>query len=77
MISRYVGMRTPEHGQAFMYDLAGRLTERVQLTSDGWAVYKKIVLNAFGQHVDSLNWSKNTATIQGGRNGTVPPFHRD
>jgi IS1 family transposase len=52
MVAWYVGMRTPEDGQAFMYDLASRLTDRVQLTSDGLAIYKKIVLNAFGMDVD-------------------------
>lgn len=36
-------------GQAFMNDLASRLEERTQITSDGFLVYKQAVENAFGE----------------------------
>jgi len=52
MISWYVGMRTPDDGREFMADLASRLSERVQLTSDGLRTYKKIVREAFGTDID-------------------------
>jgi IS1 family transposase len=51
-VSWHVGMRTPEVGRAFMFDLASRLTDRVQLTSDGLGIYRRIVREAFGEDVD-------------------------
>jgi IS1 family transposase len=46
-ISYYVGQRTPEAGTRFMYDLHGRLANRVQLTTDGFAGYYRAVFRAF------------------------------
>ena len=43
------GSRTPE---AFMDDLASRLSNRVQLTTDGHRVYFEAVENAFGPPID-------------------------
>ncbi len=37
---------------AFVQDLAGRLANRVQLTSDGHRVYLSAVEDAFGSNVD-------------------------
>ena len=47
-----VGKRDAEYGNAFMLDLASRLTNRVQLTTDGHRVYLNAVDNAFGSEID-------------------------
>ena len=52
MISWMVGGRDNETGTDFMRDLAFRLRDRVQLTSDGLNVYRKAVPAAFGDDVD-------------------------
>jgi IS1 family transposase len=49
MVSWAVGDRTAECARAFMDDVAGRLSSRVQLTSDGHRVYLDAVLGAFDQ----------------------------
>jgi len=50
MVSWLVGQRTTETAQAFMEDVAARLTNRVQLTTDGHHMYLAAVENAFGYH---------------------------
>ncbi len=47
-----VGKRDVPHAQRFMNDLAGRLKNRVQLTTDGHKPYLLAVENAFGNDVD-------------------------
>ncbi len=47
-----VGKRTPETCEAFVSDMASRVTERVQLTSDGLAMYYKAIVKAFGEDID-------------------------
>lgn len=47
-----VGKRDAEYGNAFMLDLATRLKNRVQLTTDGHKVYLNAVKNAFGSEID-------------------------
>ncbi len=47
-----VGKRTPETAEVFISDLASRLADRVQLTSDGLAMYYKAIVKAFGENVD-------------------------
>lgn len=47
-----VGKRDAEYGNAFMLDLATRLKNRVQLTTDGHKVYLNAVENAFGSEID-------------------------
>lgn len=47
-----VGKRDAEWGNAFMLDLASRLSNRVQLTTDGHKVYLQAVENAFGCDID-------------------------
>ena len=41
-----VGDRSAETAREFMFDLAGRLANRVQLTTDGYVVYLKAVGDA-------------------------------
>jgi IS1 family transposase len=47
-----VGGRDAEYAKAFIGDLAGRLANRVQLTSDGHKAYLNAVEDAFGSEVD-------------------------
>jgi IS1 family transposase len=47
-----VGGRGAHVAKAFMADLAGRLANRVQLTTDGYRVYLSAVEEAFGSDVD-------------------------
>lgn len=50
--SYIVGKRTTDNAEAFMKDLAGRLDNRVQLSSDSLATYINAVEDAFGIGVD-------------------------
>lgn len=47
-----IGDRNAWHAQHFMYDLAARLSNRVQLTTDGHRVYLQAVEGAFGNEID-------------------------
>ena len=47
-----VGQRTADCARDFIDDLASRLANRVQLTSDALKVYLKAVDNAFGNDID-------------------------
>src|ERR1017187_8450195 len=47
-----IGQRDPIAARDFMTDLAGRLANRVQLTSDGLNLYRKAVDSAFGENID-------------------------
>lgn len=47
-----VGRRSAWHAQHFMYDLASRLANRVQLTTDGHRAYLDAVDLAFGTQID-------------------------
>ena len=52
VISYYVGLRNAEHARAFMYDLKDRLSNRVQLTTDGLRAYLEAVDEVFGADID-------------------------
>ena len=52
MISWNVGSRDAETAKEFMCDVADRLNNRVQLTTDGLAKYLKAVDSAFGNDID-------------------------
>jgi IS1 family transposase len=52
IISWLVGGRDSEYAMAFMDDLASRLVNRVQLTSDGHKAYLEAVEGAFGGDID-------------------------
>jgi IS1 family transposase len=47
-----LGQRDPIAARDFMEDLAGRLANRVQLTTDGLKAYLSAVKNAFGNDID-------------------------
>jgi len=48
----YVGGRDAASAKAFMEDLASRLSNRVQLTTDGYKAYLRAVEGAFGADID-------------------------
>ncbi len=52
IVSYLVGGRDADYASAFMNDLAGRLANRVQLTTDGHSAYLQAVEGAFGCDVD-------------------------
>jgi IS1 family transposase len=52
VVSYLVGGRTVTEATAFMEDLASRLRNRVQLTTDGLHMYLKTVRDAFDRDVD-------------------------
>jgi IS1 family transposase len=47
-----IGNRDAEAAEAFIRDLAKRLSNRVQLTSDGWKPYLQAVETVFGTEID-------------------------
>lgn len=51
-ISWLVGRRDVEYAEAFMADLASRLTDRIQLTTDGYGPYINAVEKMFGGAID-------------------------
>jgi len=52
VISHLVGLRNAEWANAFMKDVAGRLANKVQLTTDGHHTYLEAVDEAFGADID-------------------------
>src|SRR6201996_3911270 len=52
IVSYLIGSRDADAAQDFMHDVADRLANRVQLTTDGHRVYLGAVLGAFGIDVD-------------------------
>jgi IS1 family transposase len=51
-----VGERTTEDGLAFMYDLKGRMRDRIQLSTDGHQAYRGSVPYAFD--ADEVDWAQ-------------------
>ncbi|MDP1647561.1 MAG: IS1 family transposase [Rubrivivax sp.] len=56
-----LGYRTAGCAEAFMEDLASRLSNRVQLTTDGMSGYPAAVAKAFGANVDYAVLNKSYA----------------
>jgi IS1 family transposase len=52
ILSHLVGDRVAEHALAFMDDLRGRVTEHMQLTTDGHKPYLEAIEEAFGADID-------------------------
>src|SRR5271165_5972825 len=52
IISYMLGDRGAATAQAFMKDVASRITNRIQLTTDGHRVYAEAVEDAFGSEID-------------------------
>jgi IS1 family transposase len=58
MVSWKVGFREAAWANNFMLDVADRLMNRVQLTTDGHKVYLRAVYNPFGNDVDYMQLVK-------------------
>jgi hypothetical protein len=58
MIAWSVGFREASWANNFMLDIADRLTDRIQLTTDGHKVFLRAVQNAFGNEVDYMQLIK-------------------
>src|SRR5438552_3654431 len=58
----HIGPRDVEAAGAFMHDLAKRLRNRVQLTTDGHFAYLSAVRSAFGSNVDYAQLVKTYGT---------------
>jgi IS1 family transposase len=65
IIAYLVGGRDAEYAMWFMDDLASRLANRVQLTSDGHRAYLEAVEGAFGADVDYAQLVKLYGTTYG------------
>lgn len=52
VVSWLVGLRNPECASAFFKDIKERLSNRVQLTTDGHRMYYEAVRNVFGDDID-------------------------
>jgi IS1 family transposase len=64
-----VGERTSDDAEFFLRDLAGRMADRIQLSTDGHNMYAATVGQAFGQNVDWAQIQKQYAAdpAQGGK----------
>jgi IS1 family transposase len=62
IVSYQVGKRDADYAQMFMADVAGRLANRVQLTTDGHAPYLQAVGDAFGSEIDYAMLVKHYGT---------------
>jgi len=68
-----VGGRDSEYAMAFMDDLARRLSDRVQLTSDGHKAYLEAVEGAFGADIDFAMLVKLYGTAPEAMKGRYSP----
>jgi IS1 family transposase len=69
----HVGGRDQGAATLFVADLADRLADRVQLTSDGWGPYREAVKRAFGTDVDYAMLVKEYAAVRHGYARYSPP----
>jgi IS1 family transposase len=67
-----LGKRDPETADAFVSDMASRLADRVQLTSDGLATYMDAIVKAFGEDVDYAKLAKYYGTDPEGQRRYSP-----
>lgn len=65
IVSWYVGDRTANSANIFMQEVAGRLSNRVQLTTDGHKPYLDAVEDAFNGQVDFATLIKIYGTSEG------------
>jgi len=73
IINWAVGGRDGGTGYPFVADTARRLADRIQLTSDGWGVYREAVKRAFGDDVDYAQLIKEYGTERAGHARYSPP----
>jgi IS1 family transposase len=73
VINWLVGNRSGRYANEFVADLADRLADRIQLTSDGWDAYRTAVKKAFGENVDYAMLIKEYAKGQDASTRYSPP----
>jgi len=73
IVSYFVGGRDGECAMEFMDDLASRLANRVQLTSDGHKAYLEAVEGAFGCDIDYAILNKIYGTVPEAAKGRYSP----
>jgi len=73
VISWLVGGRDGEYAMAFMDDVAKRLANRVQLTSDGHTAYLEAVEGAFGADIDYAQLIKIYGAVPESAKGRYSP----
>ncbi len=73
IVSWLVGGRDAEYANEFMHDVAGRLANRVQLTTDGHYAYLDAVDQAFGIDVDYATLIKQYGTAPEAQRRYSPP----
>ena len=72
IVSYLVGLRNSECAEEFITDLAQRLAQRVQLSTDGLKIYIDAVKNAFGADVDYAQLVKQYAAVVEGQKRYSP-----
>jgi IS1 family transposase len=65
VISWLIGSRDADTTNAFMHDIAARLRNRVQMTTDGYRPYLKAIENAFDNDIDYAVLKKIYGTPEG------------
>jgi IS1 family transposase len=70
--SWYIGHRDPQSARDFIEDLAGRLANRVQLTTDGLKLYLKAIDTAFAGEIDYAMLVKIYGTASDGEKRYSP-----
>ena len=65
IISYHVGKRSAVDARTFTADLRGRLVNRPQITTDGYAPYVEAIEEAFGTAVDYAMLKKQTTGVDG------------
>lgn len=73
IVSHFVGGRDGECAMAFMDDVAKRLANRVQMTTDGHRAYLEALEGAFGCDVDYAQLVKVYGAPPGGTTGRYSP----
>jgi IS1 family transposase len=73
VISWLVGLRSADWAKVFMADVAKRLANKVQLTTDGHKAYLEAVEQAFGAQVDYAMLIKLYGKEQAGESRYSPP----
>jgi IS1 family transposase len=73
MVSWRVGQRDAENFEGFMRDLASRLANRVQLTTDGHSMYRPAVEKAFGYNGVDFSQLVKTYAFDHGPGGRYSP----
>jgi IS1 family transposase len=71
IVSYFVGDRSGQSAIALMDDLRSRLSNRVQLTTDGHRAYLEAVEGAFGADVDYAQLVKMYGNVGGGKSAEV------